>query len=264
MSPTMNGVRTRRVCLGALQLLLAGTASARAQYVRLRVTNDAADDAPVPRAQVILLNDRSAWQTDDQGVIVLRPQHPGANIFTIRHLGLAPITTTLNVREHDTLKVHIVMNSAPQLLDTVSIRALASTSKSLSPFDERKLHNAGGHFITWIDIQHQRPVETSDLFRRVLGLRVIRSGFGTMIEATRGGGAAFRPCLPRVGFDGMVFGTTRDFNVDDIAPSEIHGIEIYNGAASVPGQFMTATAGGACGLIMIWTADGARQSTRQP
>jgi hypothetical protein len=62
----------------------------------------------------------------------------------------------------------------------------------------------------------------------------------------------------------MVFGTTKDFNVDDIAPSEIYGIEIYNGAAAVPGQFMSATAGGACGLIMIWTAGGARQSARQP
>jgi hypothetical protein len=261
----MNRVPARRACLEALLLLVAGTATARAQYVRLRVTNDDADDAPVPRAQIVLLNDRAAWQTDDRGVIVLRAQHPGANVFTIRHLGLAPITTTLNVREHDTLKVHIVMNSAPQLLDTVSIRALASSSRSLSPFDERRLHNAGGHFITWTDIQQQRPITTSDLFRRVLGLRVIRPPVGEpFIETTRGGGAAFGPCLPRVGFDGMVFGTTKDFNVDDIAPSEIYGIEIYNGAAAVPGQFMSATAGGACGLIMIWTAGGARQSARQP
>jgi TonB-dependent receptor-like protein len=249
----------------ALALLALAGEGARAQYVRLRVTNDAADDAPVPRAQVILLNDRAAWQTDDRGVIVVRVQHPGANVFTIRHLGLAPIMTTLNVRENDTLKVHVVMNSAPQVLDTMSIKALSTTGRPFSAFDERRLHSVGGHFITWSDIQRQQPFETVDLFRGVLGIRVVRPPIGDpIIVSTRGLGAAGDRCTPRVGLDGMVLGTSRDFNVNDISPREIYGIEIYDGAATIPGQFLVADPGGACGLIMIWTGPGTREGPSKP
>jgi TonB-dependent Receptor Plug Domain len=257
----MAGAPSRLPWILALVVLAAAGDGAQAQYVRLRVTNDAADDAPVARAQVILLNDRAAWQTDERGVIVVRVQHPGPNIFTVRHLGLEPITTTLNVRENDTLKVHVVMNSAPQLLDTVSVKALSTGSRAFSAFDERRLHSVGGHFITWSDIQRQQPFETVDLFRGVLGIRVVRPPIGDpIIVSTRGLGAAGDRCTPRVGIDGMVLGTSRDFNVNDISPREIYGIEIYDGAASIPGQFLVAEAGGSCGLIMIWTGPGTRQA----
>ena len=89
--------------------MVVGARNASAQFVRLGVTNDAAD-APVQKAQIISLSDRALWRTDDAGIIVVSALHPGPNVFTIRHLGFAPITTTLNVREHDTLKVHIIMS----------------------------------------------------------------------------------------------------------------------------------------------------------
>ena len=61
----------------------------------------------------------------------------------------------------------------------------------------------------------------------------------------------------------MVFGNTKDFDVNDIAPSEIYGIEVYSGAATIPAQYLAATSGGSCGLIMIWTSDGAQQSAKR-
>ena len=264
MSPTLRRIATRRAWPAALLLLVTGTANARAQYVRLRVTNDA-DDAPVSKAQVVSLSDRAIWRTDDAGIIVVAALHPGPNIFTIRHLGLAPITTTLNVREHDTLKVHVVMTPAAQVLDPVDINARASAEKALSAFDDRRLHNAGGHFITWADIQRQQPFETLDLFRGMLGVRVIRPPNGDpIVESTRGVGVTGGSCPLRVGLDGIVFGNTIDFSVNDLSPREIYGIEIYSGAATIPARYLAATAGGSCGLIMIWTADGAQQTAKRP
>jgi hypothetical protein len=260
MSP---GDQMRRASLEALLLLVVGAGNASAQYVRLRVTNDA-DDAPVPRAQVVSLSDRAIWRTDDTGIIVVTTLHPGPNVFTIRHLGLAPITTTLNVREHDTLKVHVVMSPAPQVLDPVDIKARATAEMPLSVFDDRRLHSAGGHFITWADIQRQQPFETLDLFRGMLGVRVVRPATGDpIVESTRGVGVMGGSCPLRVGLDGMVFGNTSGFDINDISPREIYGVEIYSGAATIPGRYLTSTAGGSCGLIMIWTADGARQTTKR-
>jgi len=253
----------RRAPLEALLLLVLGTGTAPAQQVRLRVTNDA-DDAPVPRAQIVSLSDRAIWRTDDAGIIVVTVLHPGPNIFTIRHLGLAPITTTLNVREHDTLKVHVVMTPAAQVLDPVDIKARASAERPLSAFDDRRLHGVGGHFITWDEIQRQQPFETLDLFRGVLGVRVIRPPNGDpIVESSRGVGVMGGSCPLRVGLDGIVYGNTIDFSVNDVSPREIYGIEIYSGAATIPAQYLAATVGGSCGLIMIWTSYGAQQTAKR-
>jgi hypothetical protein len=253
-----------RAWLDSALLLVVVAGPVPAQYVRLRVTNDA-DDAPVPKAQIVSLNDRAIWRADDAGIIVVTPLHPGPNVFTIRHLGFAPITTTLNVREHDTLKVHVVMSPAAQVLDPVDIQARASAERPLSAFDERRLHSIGGHFITWADIQRQQPFETLDLFRGMLGVRVIRPPNGDpIVESSRGVGAAGGSCPLRVGLDGIVFGNTIDFSVNDVSPREIYGIEIYSGAATIPAQYLAETAGGSCGLIMIWTSDGARRTGKRP
>ena len=246
--------------LVAAAVFVAGATSAQAQQVRFRVTSDTLD-TPVPKAQVVSLNDRAVWRTDDDGRILLTVVHAGPNIFTIRHLGLAPITMTLEVPEHGTRAVHVIMAPAPQRLDTMTIKALAAEPQ-LSAFDERRMHNAGGHFITWADIERQQPHETIDLFRRVLGLQVIRVNAEQTIVSTRGTGFAGSSCRPGVGLDGMVFGN--DFDVDDIPPSAIYGIEIYNGGATVPSRYLASGATTACGLIMIWTMDGARQSAKRP
>jgi hypothetical protein len=253
-----------RAWLDSALLLVVVAGTAPAQYVRLRVTNDA-DDAPVPKAQIVSLNDRAIWRTDDAGIIVVTALHSGPNVFTIRHLGFAPITTTLNVREHDTLKVHVVLSPAAQVLEPVDIKARASADRPLSAFDERRLHSVGGHFITWADIQRQQPFETLDLFRGMLGVRVIRPPNGdAIVESTRGVGVMGGTCPLRVGLDGIVFGNTIDFSVNDVSPREIYGIEIYSGAATIPAQYLAATSGGSCGLIMIWTADGAQQTVKRP
>ena len=178
----------RRASLEAVLLLVVCTGTARAQQVRFRVTSDTLD-TPVPRAQVVSLNDRAVWRTDDDGRILLTVVHAGPNIFTIRHIGLAPITMTLEVPEHGTRAVHVIMAPAPQRLDTMTIKALAAEPQ-LSAFDERRMHNAGGHFITWADIERQQPRETIDMFRRVLGVEVIRVNAAPTIVSTRGMGAA--------------------------------------------------------------------------
>lgn len=254
----MKSVSTRRACVAALGLVLLGAGSAAAQRIRLRITSDT-EDTPVPRALVVLLNDREVWRADDEGLVVVEALHPGANVFTIRHIGLAPITTTLNVPERGTLAVHVIMRPAPQVLDTVAIAAHA-TVPVLSAFDERRLYTVGGHFITWADIERQHPHETLDLFRRVPGVQVIMVDGVPTIASTRGLGVNGRSCAPLVGFDGIVL--SAGFDVNDIQPGEIYGIEIYNGSATIPAQYLVLTGRSPCGLVMIWTANGAHQSAK--
>jgi hypothetical protein len=258
----------------ALPLLVFAAGSAAAQHVRVRVTHDV-DEAPIPNAVISLLNDGKSVRAGDEGVIVVAVAHAGPNVFTIRRLGYRPITTTLDVPAHDTLKVHVIMSAAPAALDTVSVTARSMASQ-FSTFEARRLRNSGGHFITREQIDSQRPKETLDLLRSMPGFRVVRPSNGyPLLESTRGKtspgamgmlGTELQgsvPCHPRIGVDGIVYGV--DSPVDDISPSEIYGIEIYPGAATLPPEYITGVAvGGSCGLIMIWTRTGGGEHPKPP
>lgn len=244
----------------ALTICAVGSLPAGAQAVRIRVTDDI-DEAPVPRALVTSLSDRDLWRTDDQGILWARLKHAGPNVLTFRRIGFQPITTTPDVSEHDTLKVHVVMTHAAQVLDTVSISARAMDPQ-VSAFDRRRLLNAGGRFITLADIERRNPFETLDLFRNMLGVRVVRPSNGDAFIVSTRGNAGYGSCRLRVGLDGVVFGT--DFDVNDISPHDLYGVEVCAGAATIPAQYLSTMAGGSCGLIMLWTFGGAQQSTKVP
>jgi hypothetical protein len=258
---------------GALTLLVFVAGSAAAQHVRIRVTDDV-DDGPVSNAVISLLNDGRSVRADDAGLILVAVAHAGLNVFTIRRLGFRPITTTLDVPPHDTLKVHVVMSAAITTLDTVSVTARGMVS-AFSAFEARRLRNSGGHFITRAQIDSQRPKWTLDLLRSMPGFRVVQpsNGGDPLLESTRGKtspgamgslGAELQgsvPCHPRVGVDGVVYGV--DFPINDISPSEIFGIEIYGGSATLPPEYITGVAvGGSCGLIMIWTRTGGGEQSK--
>jgi hypothetical protein len=262
---------------GALPLLVFAAGTAAAQHVRIRVTDDV-DEAPIPNAVITLLNDGTSVRADDAGVIVVAVAHAGPNVFTIRRLGYHPITSTLDVPAHDTLKVHIIMSAAPAALDTVNVSARGADMRAsrFSAFETRRLSNSGAHFITREEIESRRPIETLDLLRSMPGFRVVRPSTGNpIIESTRGktspaamgrsgpelAGAV--PCHPRIGVDGAVYGV--DFPIGDIAPSTIYGIEIFDGSGTLPPEYVTGTAvGGSCGLIMIWTRTGAGERPKPP
>lgn len=273
----------RCILLGSLSLFAFNATAAHSQSVRFRVTDDI-DEAPVPTALVTLLSDRELRRTDDGGILVVTVKHAGPNVFTFRRIGFDPISTTLDVPEKGMLKVHVVMHHSAQKLDAVKVSD-AATNAQLSVFDRRRMSSVGGQFITLADIERRAPIETLDLLRNRLGIRVA----GTMIESTRGGGMAGEQCLPRVGLDGMVFeasagpllssadggsssspaaGTAasvgEQFDVNSIQPNEIYGIEIYSGPATIPAEYLSGGPGTSCGLIMIWTFSGAQQSTRMP
>lgn len=45
----------------------------------------------------------------------------------------------------------------------------------------------------------------------------------------------------------------KSFTVDEISVTDVHGIEVYPGAASLPAEFGSIKPAGWCGFVMIWT-----------
>jgi len=118
-------------------------------------------------------------------------------------------------------------------------------------------------------IDKRAPYETTDILRRVTSITIADSMGVQMAVSrrsqkptyknTRGPGGAINQagvldlanCPLQVAVDGQL--KEWGFAVNSISPKEIHGIEIYPGAATIPAEYASMRRDASCGLIMIWT-----------
>jgi len=101
------------------------------------------------------------------------------------------------------------------------------------------------------------------MLRGIAGLRIADSSGATVAISSRGDkptrnarrlGFTMVPCVMRVAVDGILM--RAQFNIDQIVPRDVHGIEVFSGPARTPPEL----GGGLrtddwCGLIAIWTRD---------
>jgi hypothetical protein len=56
-------------------------------------------------------------------------------------------------------------------------------------------------------------------------------------------------CVPLIWVDGQA---APGLEIDDILATDIHAIELYKGASTTPGQFVT-NGSAQCGTVVVWT-----------
>ena len=151
-----------------------------------------------------------------------------------------------------------------------TLAAVVVQDSARSDFERRARRNAGGTFITAAEIDKRKPHMWSDLLRtipgvglidsagslRLVSLRTIRHSAPSARTRTIDGESVSMPvsqgqrCILRVGIDGELMSV--DYSIDFIKPSEIRGIEVYLGAATIPIAFSTVQEDAPCGIVMIW------------
>ena len=170
-------------------------------------------------------------------------------------------------------------------LRVAMVAATAAVASALNPvvvrdtalrtgFQRRAARGTGGSFISAADIAKRKPTRTSDLLRSYSGFRIYDSSGVTQLISMRGTRTtpdahrsaipgdtmpapnAARRCVLRIALDGHLVPT--EFSVDDVRPEDVMGIEIYNGAATMPAEFASVQHDAPCGLIMIWTKVGSK------
>ena len=219
---------------------------------RVRVGNErlngmvvTAGGQPLPNAHVgiadgpqAIANERGEWS------IVNAPA--GTRILEARAVGYYPERRSVNVID-GAPPVRIVLATLKSVLDTVKVTASRLRLRNTG-FEERS-RSGPGKYVTPVDIARRAPRETSDLFRRLSGVRVDRDANGFNRVTIRG--VIDDWCEPTLFIDGMPLQNWRAEDVDDWArPDELAGMEIYAGLTAPP-QFQTALSG--CGSILIWT-----------
>lgn len=244
--------------LNAFAMIAMGCFShALAQSTRTgSIVGLAVDDRKIPLAGVEIRSGDRAVLTGTDGRFTLDSLESGRRQFTSRRLGYAPESLLVNFdpRRSDTL-VFVMYASAASLdrLDVVDTRLV---SARLEGFEHRLARKNGGQFVTRADIERRMPLVTSDIIRRLQGVRIVDSMGVQLPVSTRGPKLTLtgRPgavCVLRVGVDGIM--KEPYFAMNTVTVSDIHGVEVYSGPATIPPEFNNARRDATCGLIMIWT-----------
>lgn len=244
--------------------VVVGSARATAQRPTAGVVDGFVTDSalvPLHGAIVSILQTALRIETGESGRFRIIGVPPGSYLLTVRRLGFAPVASLVTVAPADTQRLTFMLEPSIPLLAAAVSSADGSASR-LQGFEQRRQHEVGGRYITRADIDAQSAVRTSDLLRRVMGVRV-EDSLGVLVPVSsrgpkigHGANGELAPvqCVMRLAVDGFLM--EPDFAMNSIPPAEIHGIEIYAGPADVPPEFNGAKTDSFCGLITIWIRGG--------
>jgi hypothetical protein len=221
---------------------------------------DAETGRPLPSAQVLLsaasdsaASSRSAL-TDPDGRFALGGMAAGAYRLRVASVGYEDAEQVVRLGGSDgaIVNVEVVRRAVP--LEGLVVEGRRSTA--LGGFYVRRARNIGS-YVDRAQIERVTTDRSSDLVRQVPGLRVICPGVSarcvlrtTAVATTAGPDKGDCP------IQYFVDGSLRvGFELDDLRPDEIEGIEVYAHSASVPARFNIGK-NSRCGVVVIWTRGG--------
>ena len=244
----------RALATAAATLLALGAAEAgAAQSVRGALTEERSG-APVADAAVTLISsdggEAASGRTGENGAFLLSVEEPGGYRIRADKAGYRPgLSTRLQLAAGDTARVAIALAEMVVLLDSVRVEGRAGIPHIARAFYERMASASFGIFISRDDVLASRARRTTDLLRRVPGVR-LTPGRGDGFAASLRGG-----CSPTVYIDGTRALITPGLGIDDLVhPGELEGVEIYRSISEAPPQYQGLNAG--CSAILFWTRIG--------
>ena len=234
--------------LAVVTLTLLGAAPALAQETAdlVVVVTAAETGKPLPGAQLRIQGTGIGASADNTGRVRLEGLLPGSRVVEARYLGYAPAWAAVRLGRGGTANLSLALRIQPVALAEVRVRSRRSLLQERG-FHLRKA-SGFGTFITREQIERMQVRRLSDVLRRVAGLSLSSSSFGGVSRARSRGTKVLGSCPIQYYLDGTL---TSLYNVDEIQPSDIEGLEVYRGAATVPLEFNKGTA--MCGVILIWT-----------
>lgn len=258
-------------------LLAAGTAAAQRppatppaapeRYARFfgRVI-DASTSEPIAGARLVSVAIVGATVTDSLGRFDIPDVPSGLIRFVIVATGFPRSTLVLPFAPGEEMERVLALDStmaavaeeaaAATPLPTVMVEAEAAPLPWLRDFERRRV-SGRGQYVTREQIEARRLNRLTDVVQTMRGVNVDCGGGGSgcTIRMAR---APMR-CLPDYWIDGRLDNQWGPV----VSIRDIEGIEVYTGAADVPGEFAGRTAG--CGTIVIWTKAGpARRPGARP
>ncbi len=217
---------------------------------------------PLTGSTISILGSNVRVVTGDNGRFRISALQAGEYIVVAHRLGYEPLTARVTVTLTDTARLAFALDRVVVRLDTVMVEETGVPAR-FAEFESRlKNHDATAAF-TAEDIHKVNPVDAWQMVSRVPSVKFIPKGAnGGMFAASARGAKMGGPCYMAVMIDGLTMPAKPGepgFNLADLPrPDEIHGIEVFAGAARIPVQYNSLGGGEhgtsrMCGLIAIWT-----------
>ncbi|HEX2168202.1 MAG TPA: carboxypeptidase regulatory-like domain-containing protein [Longimicrobiales bacterium] len=225
-------------------------------------TLDYNTEMPIAGARVEIVDDRgrrvASAMSDSAGTFRFSRVDAGSYQLRAGSAGYKEVLTP-PVELADSGTVVVVVRLAVDVIPLAPLEVTARPAPlhrnvALAAFLERVERSMGGTFIMPDEIGLRSPRYVTDLLATTAGFMVVADALVNQRAQ----------CAPSVYLDGTRLNnqpktsstaTREAFEVANlIPPSELAGIEVYRGAATVPGEFSGSNA--ACGVILLWTNRG--------
>ena len=238
--------------------------------------SDAQTDQPVVAAAVSIAGRAHEVQTNRRGRFVFSGLPIGEYELSVRHIGYAPLAHPVTVTRGHTTQVDVSLPPDPVELEPIVATATRPRRLEIKGFYERRYWGellGGGEFFTAEDIERRNPSRITHMIADAPGVRLANCdvwGHGCKLySTTHSRGFSDQGCKLNIYLDGIlaIRGSKERWSLaaggsfaqsqpresinDLVLPTEIAGVEVYTGAASLPAEF-----GGPdsrCGAVMIWT-----------
>jgi hypothetical protein len=261
--------------LTALAIATTLPASANAQspdttaFVTGRVVNDATDQ-PLAGVEVTLRGFDLVVRTDSTGTFRI-PAPAGRQIVVLKKPGHQPFSAEVISSRGAPLEYVLGLMPASPTLATVTVAA-SMVDRRLQTFDAHKRSGIGGHFMDSTRFAQEAGRALADVLVATPGADIVRGRGGAAWYATRRGydtirntlkispadrarGAAAGTCYAAVVVNGVFLYRGDDgeqlYDLNQLAPSDILAMEMYNGGATMPVEYNSLR--NTCGLVVIWT-----------
>lgn len=202
---------------------------------------------PIASAQVRLFGTSRAVASSDSGQFHLAGVPAGTQAIEVLALGYYPQRIRVDVAR-DIPPVVVRLERTAAVLDSIRViakRVNGRTSVRYREVEER-IAKGFGTFIREDEIARRNAFVTADIFRSMPGLTVSPTRLSTdeVVLSDKSSDFGGR-CALQVFIDGVEGQPT---DVNNIAPSSIHAIEIY-GVSGAPPKYHVRN----CGALLIWT-----------
>jgi hypothetical protein len=184
-------------------------------------------------------------QTKDDGAFRIAPVPVGAHRLSVRHIGFAPLDTTIEFHVNGTAATSIFLPRLTVLDSVVSTATVSRIASHQIQLYQQRRRIGWGFAMDSTDVAKRPAIDA--LLREFPRTDVIllRGGdFGVNLRDPAG-----RACAALLWVDGIYH---RDQSIlRDLRPEDLAAVEVYPDAMAVPNELSVSA--NLCGAIAIWT-----------
>ena len=226
-------------------LLVAATLlAATVLHAQRAVTGVVRDELgqPIAGAEVVVGRGSQRVVTDSEGRFLLSALPPGVGYITTRAPGTLPDIDLVRISGNDSLDIRLDRISSDADSASVLARAEKSLARITALYASASSSARTGIAFTDRDIAHRSTAYTSDLFREIVGFRIVGDGANASVYTAAG------RCAPTIVVDGR---ERLNMRINEIPVSSIKLLVAYNTYAIVPVELRILRLDQACGLVSV-------------